>query len=103
MVGYYTVSQVARRYGVRPRDISDLFYNRELSDEKCPVLGGRRLIPPEYVPVIAAALRRHGLLPGPAAGPAQGLRTREIKGNRRLDEGSPPRGRGSTRRVLGYL
>src|SRR3954447_1438440 len=44
----YTVSDVARQHGVRPRDISDLFYNRELSDKKCPVVGGRRLIPPEY-------------------------------------------------------
>jgi hypothetical protein len=65
----YTVSEIARQHGVRPRAISDLFYNRELSDEKCPIIGGRRLIPPEYVPVIVTALRKHGLIPGPDTGP----------------------------------
>ena len=65
----YTVSEIARQHGVRPRAISDLFYNRELSDEKCPIIGGRRLIPPEYVSVIVTALRKHGLIPDPDTGP----------------------------------
>jgi hypothetical protein len=66
----YTVSDVARQLGVRPRDISDLFYSRELSDKQCPIVGGRRLIPPEYVAVIVTALRKHGLIPGPDTGPS---------------------------------
>ena len=52
-----SISEVARRFGVRPRDISDLFYQRRLSDEVCPVVGGRRLIPLDYLPEIEAALR----------------------------------------------
>ena len=58
----YVVSEVARMAGVRPRDISDLFYSRELSDQTCPIVGGRRLIPATYVPVIVAALKEHGCI-----------------------------------------
>jgi hypothetical protein len=57
MTPHLTVSEVARHFGVRPRDISDLFYQRSLSDEQCPVVGGRRIIPPEYLPAIEAMLR----------------------------------------------
>ena len=56
-MSYLTVSEVARRLGVRPRDVSDLFYQRRLSDELCPVVGGRRLIPESYLPDIALVLR----------------------------------------------
>jgi hypothetical protein len=59
-MSHHTVSEVARRLGVRPREISDLFYQRRLSDERCPVVGGRRLIPPDYVPTIASALQARG-------------------------------------------
>lgn len=55
-----TVSEVARRIGARPRDISDAFYNRLLRDDLCPIVGGRRLIPPSYISAIAAVLRRAG-------------------------------------------
>jgi hypothetical protein len=61
---YLTVSDVARRLGVRPRDISDLFYSRRLADTHCPVVGGRRLIPEHLLPAIASILRER--LPGPA-------------------------------------
>jgi hypothetical protein len=58
------VSEVARRIpGARPKDISDLFYQRKLDDAICPVVGGRRLIPEDYVPEIVAALRAVGRLP----------------------------------------
>jgi hypothetical protein len=62
-MAHFTVSDVARRLGVRPRDISDLFYQRRLSDELCPVVGGRRLIPEHYVPTIAAAVRGRAVHP----------------------------------------
>jgi hypothetical protein len=58
----YSVSEVARIAGVRPRDISDLFYSRELPDQRCPIVAGRRLIPVDYVPVIMAALKEHGCI-----------------------------------------
>jgi hypothetical protein len=57
---YLSVSEVARRLKARPRDISDLFYRRQLRDDLCPIVGGRRLIPEDYVDVIAAQLRRAG-------------------------------------------
>jgi hypothetical protein len=56
------VSEVARQIGARPKDISDLFYQRRLDDERCPIVGGRRLIPVDYVPVIEATLRELGRL-----------------------------------------
>jgi hypothetical protein len=63
-----TVSDLARelsdRYHkvVRPRDITNLFYDRCLDDACCPVLGGRRLIPQDYIPVIVGVLRGRGLI-----------------------------------------
>ena len=57
-----TVSDIARRLGVRPRDVSELFYNRKVKDDDCPVIAGRRLIPESYVDVIAMELRRAGKL-----------------------------------------
>jgi hypothetical protein len=69
-----TVSDVARELGselgveIRPRDITALFYRRQLSDERCPILGGRRLIPHDYLPAIAEALRGRGLIHGRDAG-----------------------------------
>jgi hypothetical protein len=56
----FTVSDVARQLDASPRDISDLFYRRTLRDDLCPIVGGRRLIPPDYVEFIQAALRRAG-------------------------------------------
>ena len=55
-----TVPEAARLIGAKPRDISDLFYNRHLPDDLCPIVGGRRMIPAEQVEVIRNALRRHG-------------------------------------------
>jgi hypothetical protein len=57
------VSEAARRIpGARPKDISDLFYLRKLDDARCPIVGGRRLIPHDYLPQIEAALRAAGRL-----------------------------------------
>lgn len=57
-----TVSDVAKRLGVRPQDISSLFYRQKLRDDECPVVAGRRLIPEHYIDFIAMALRREGKL-----------------------------------------
>jgi hypothetical protein len=56
------VSEVARRIGANPKDISDAFYQRKLDDNRCPIVGGRRLIPEDYVPEIESILRRLGRL-----------------------------------------
>lgn len=55
-----SVSEVARRLGANPRELSDLFYQRKLRDDLCPIIAGRRLIPESYIPEVAAILRRHG-------------------------------------------
>ena len=59
-----TVSEVARRIGARPKDISDLFYQRKLDDQRCPVVGGRRLIPEDYLSIIENTLRELNRLEG---------------------------------------
>lgn len=59
------ISAVARRIGVSPQVLSNLFYRRILDDEKCPVVNGRRVIPADYVAVIEQVLRERGLMPSP--------------------------------------
>ena len=64
---FVSVSEAARelseQFGitVRPQDITNLFYRRELRDDACPIVGGRRLIPRDHLAVIAKRLRRRGL------------------------------------------
>jgi hypothetical protein len=55
-----SVSQAARHLRARPQDISDLFYKRQLRDDLCPIVAGRRLIPEDYLPLIESALKRNG-------------------------------------------
>lgn len=62
MPNYQTVGEVARPFGIAPRVISDLFYSHHLDNQRCPVVGGRRIIPVEYVPQIEAVLRERGLI-----------------------------------------
>ena len=54
------VSDAARQLGARPADITRLFYYRDLRDDLCPIINGRRRIPAEYLPQILAMLRRRG-------------------------------------------
>lgn len=58
MVTGLSVSEAARKLGARPKDISALFYDRELRDDLCPIVAGRRIIPESYLGVIAMVLRR---------------------------------------------
>lgn len=57
-----SVSEAARQLGVKPKAISDLLYQRELRDDLCPIVGGRRLIPRNYLPTIREVLIERGLL-----------------------------------------
>ncbi len=66
-----TVSEVARELehelgmAIRPRTISDLFYQRQIPDELGPIVGGRRLIPREALPRICDLVRNtKGIRPG---------------------------------------
>ncbi len=56
-----SVGDVARRLGVPPRQITNMFYNRRLRDDLCPVFAGRRVIPLAYVKVISRELRKMGV------------------------------------------
>jgi len=55
-----SVSEVAARLGVRPRDVSDCLYGRHVPDEVAPLIGGRRLVRADALDTVAAALRRAG-------------------------------------------
>ncbi len=59
---YLSVSEVADKIGVPPRIVTDLFYLRRLNVDICPIMGGRRLIPPAYVGEIERVLRERGHL-----------------------------------------
>ena len=61
---YLSVGEVARRLGVRPQQITQLFYERRLREDLCPLVAGRRLIPDDYLSLIAAELRRKGVAVG---------------------------------------
>jgi hypothetical protein len=58
--------EISRRAGqtVPPRLISDLFYQRRLDDQRCPIVGRFRLISEDYLPEIEGVLRDEGLLSG---------------------------------------
>jgi hypothetical protein len=58
------VSEVAKQIGANPKDISDLFYQRKLDVSRCPIVGGRRLIPEDYIPEIKGILEATGRLRG---------------------------------------
>lgn len=60
MAGLLSVGEAARQLGANPKDISDLFYRRELRDDLCPIVGGRRVIPGGYLDAIRSALKRRG-------------------------------------------
>ncbi len=62
-MGYVTVGEIGRAHGVRPADITRLFYERRLRDDLCPIASGRRLIPDSYVEIVLMELRRAGKLP----------------------------------------
>ena len=55
-----SVSDAARRLGANPRDITDLFYRRQLRDDIAPIIAGRRLIPVGYLDLIRMELVRSG-------------------------------------------
>jgi hypothetical protein len=66
-VDYVSVSQAARELGAKPKSISDLLYQRELQDELCPIIAGRRLIPRTYLPAVRRELLKRGLLATPVS------------------------------------
>jgi hypothetical protein len=61
---------IEQQYGIacEPRILSNMLYRRQLDVRKCPIQGGRRLIPRDYLPRIAELLRRSVRIEQPAAG-----------------------------------
>lgn len=59
---YLSVSEAARELGAKPKQISDLLYQRELRDDLCPIVAGRRLIPRSYLPTVASVLAERGFI-----------------------------------------
>jgi hypothetical protein len=57
---FLSLGQTARRLGVPSRALSDAFYQGLLRDDLCPHFAGRRMIPIDYVPVIARVLKARG-------------------------------------------
>ena len=55
------VGEVAKLLDVAPPLITGLFYRRDLQGDRCPIVGGRRLIPADYIEIVAMALRRKGV------------------------------------------
>jgi hypothetical protein len=53
----FFVSDVARQLNCTPRDITLLLYDRVIPDEATSLVGGRRLIPEESIPLIEQAIR----------------------------------------------
>ena len=56
-----SVGDAAKILGVRPAEITALFYQQKLCGDRCPIIGGRRIIPADYVEIIAMELRRKGI------------------------------------------
>lgn len=59
-MSHMTVSGAARELQANPKDISELFYKRELRDDLAPIVSGRRMIDRSLLDVIAMKLRRAG-------------------------------------------
>jgi hypothetical protein len=47
---------------ISPRMISDLLYRRILDTARCPIIGDRRMIPPDYLPELLSVLRERGFV-----------------------------------------
>ena len=78
---YRSISEVARELPVRPRDISDAFYARQLDDSKCLIVGRRRLIPPDYIDEIRRVMGELGKLPGSTIKPRRGKTRKPVREN----------------------
>ncbi len=61
-MSYLSISEVAEYFGCRPRDVSDLLYQRRYDPKNCLIKGGRRLLPEDCLPEIAGLLHRAGKL-----------------------------------------
>lgn len=59
MADTISVGEAARLIGACPRDITNGYYSRWFADN-APIVGGRRMVPRQYLPTIKRILREHG-------------------------------------------
>jgi hypothetical protein len=50
------VGEAARELGIGPHDLAVALYTGRVPSDRCPVVGGRRLIPREVLPELRKAL-----------------------------------------------
>ena len=72
---YLAVGEVARRLGVRPRDLSDALYSGTLDRSRCVLAGGRWLLPMGYLAEAARILAHRG---GPGTTKGQSSAARSV-------------------------
>ena len=56
----FSITDAVAKIGCRPRDISDAFFQQHLDESRVFRLGGRRVIPREYLPEIRRVLTERG-------------------------------------------
>jgi hypothetical protein len=72
MAEFLCVSEVSREaeqqlgIPVSPKAVSDLLYQRRVDVRRCPMLGGRRLVPRDLLPEVIRILRERGVAATPA-------------------------------------
>ena len=54
----FSITDAAKEIGVRPRDISDAFYQQKLDADKCTRFGRALAIPANYLPTIREVLKK---------------------------------------------
>ena len=65
--GGFRITELARNYGIPPKKICDLFWRGKLDGSCCLIVGGRRMIPADYVGEVERVLQECGYLQTQAA------------------------------------
>ncbi len=58
----WRICELARRYGVPPKFLSDLFWRGLLDGAACPIVRGRRQVPDHYLATVERVLKEAGAL-----------------------------------------
>ena len=64
-MAFLSISEMADKIGVRPRDVSDLLYQRKIDPKRCLIKAGRRLLPENCLAEITELLRQAGRIDRP--------------------------------------
>ena len=59
-MAFYSITELADKFGCSPNCISQLFWKRVVDPERCTIKAGRKLIPENYVSQVERALRGTG-------------------------------------------